>query len=154
MLKKIKWRVIRKSIFFLHSWTFLSYKLGSGLIARVAGELVRVIYSNFCDIPTFIGEENECQQGHWVMKWCIVRSHIDWREKRVRHRSQKRWIVRLYIGWRGEQIIFYRGVETSHYCMYFKNLEWRLKRESPKMTISDRGRLGRLHLCIFNYERT
>ena len=50
-------------------------------------------------------------KGGW-----IVRSHINWREERVPTRTldlKGGWIVRSHIGGRGEQSIFYKGVETS-----------------------------------------
>ena len=46
----------------------------------------------------------------------IVRSHIEWWGKWVSARTlglEGRCIVRSHIGWRGEQNIFYKGVETS-----------------------------------------
>ena len=42
------------------------------------------------------------------------------------------WNVRSHIGWRGEQNILYKGVETSSYQTRFKNFKGKLERESKK----------------------
>ena len=46
----------------------------------------------------------------------IVRSRIDWREKRVSAKMlgpEGGWIVRSHIGWREERTILYKSMETS-----------------------------------------
>ena len=47
-----------------------------------------------------------CQRMLGFEKGWIVRSHIDWREKRVSVRTlaSKGWIVRSYIDWREERV--------------------------------------------------
>ena len=60
-----------------------------------------------------------------------MRSHIDWREERVPARIlglEGGWIVRSHIGWRGEQNIFYKGVETSPEKTRYKNSKEKAQR--------------------------
>ena len=50
-------------------------------------------------------------KGGWI--WGL--SHIDWRKERVLARTlgpEGGWIVMSHIGWGGEQITIYKGVET------------------------------------------
>ena len=47
--------------------------------------------------------------------WVWGRSHIDWIKERVPARTvgpEEGWIVMSHIGWGGEQITLYKGVET------------------------------------------
>ena len=55
--------------------------------------------------------------------------------------------MRSHLGWRGEQSILCKGVETSLQQTHFKNFEGKLGREDPKKTIfaSSGLGLGRLH---------
>ena len=65
--------------------------------------------------------------------WIWGQSHIDWLKERVPARTlgpEGGWIVMSHIGWGGEQITLYKGVETE--------------RESPKRTISASGGSGSL----------
>ena len=66
----------------------------------------------------------------WIWGW----SHIDWRKEKVPARTlgpKGGWIVMSHIGWGGEQIIIYKGVETFSQHTRFKAL-----RTSPKRTVS------------------
>ena len=56
------------------------------------------------------------------------------------------WIVRSHIGWKREQNILYKGVETSPYQKRFKNLERKSERESSKRTISLSSEFGLLQM--------
>ena len=47
---------------------------------------------------------------------------------------RREWIVRSYIGWGGNQIVFYKGIKTFR-LKCFKNLERKSRREIPKRTI-------------------
>ena len=54
------------------------------------------------------------------------------------------WIVRYYIGWRGERNILYKSVEIFPYKSRFKNLEGKLKKESSNRIIFASGEFGLL----------
>ena len=57
-------------------------------------------------------------------------------------RPWRGWIVISHIGWGGERNTLYMGVGTSPWQTYFKNLEGKPERESPKKIISASVGLG------------
>ena len=54
--------------------------------------------------------------------------------------------MRSHNGWGGKRNTLYKGVEISLYHTYFKNLEGKPERESPKRTISASGGLEQLQM--------
>ena len=55
--------------------------------------------------------------------------------------------MRSHIGWRGERIIPYKGVETSPQQMRFKTVRPTTIRNGPKQTISTSGGLELLQMA-------
>ena len=67
-----------------------------------------------------------------------MRSHIDWRGKRVPARMlspYRGWIVRYHIGWGGERKILYKMWKTLPSKCILKTVRRTVIRNGPKQTI-------------------